>query len=143
VDQPKNLEEINKIIEQKQQQKERPSSMIPFAFIIIAVAAFGLFYFLFRLFFNPTSGSQIFSWFIIVAVFVLLYVFIAVFLLNSKILSDKDKNTLRKILFLTSPAMGWGVSSQDYKENQKFWIILPFVMLFLGVILFLLTKILQ
>ena len=143
MDQPKSLEEIDQIIEESQQQKKRPSSIAPFIFIIIVTVAFGLFYFLFRLLFNPTSGSQIFSWFIIIAILALLYVLVAVFLLNSNILSDKDKSTLRKILFITSPALGWGVGSQDVKESPKFWIILPFVMLFLGVILFILTRILQ
>ena len=119
---PKSLEDIDRIIEQREHQKERPPTKTPFIYMVLVTLAFILFAFLFNsFFFKAKSASQIISWFLALFIFILLYFAVSIFLLTSNLLSDKDKSTLRKLLFVFSPQPGWGSSVEDFKKDPKIW----------------------
>ena len=50
-------------------------------------------------------------------------------------LSDGEKEILRKFLFFISPEYGWGSNSFDVKENKGLWLIYTIMMLLIGIVI--------
>lgn len=87
--------------------------------------------------------SKVSIGFILVPLFFsIVYIGIGMLFLNSKLLSEKHKNTVRKFLFLISPEYGWGYKSSGKKES-KFLLIICILMSLIGIALFLLKILLK
>ena len=77
--------------------------------------------------------------FLVVVILAIILVGAALFLLNSKLLSNTAKERLRKFLFILAPEYGWGVGSTDDKKEQRFWLLFAILCLIVGLVILFFT----
>ena len=138
VEQPKNLEDLDKLIQQKQ-QGTKYSSRLLITFIVLVIVL-NIAVILFVYIFKPVKPEKflenpqdLINILLAILIFALVYIGSGVFLLTSKLLSEKDKKTLRIFLFFLTPLLGWGVQDGDFPADGRQRFIFLTILITLGI----------
>ena|SRR3990170_3822612 len=98
------------------------AAITSFSLLFVATASFLL------------KAKMIFILVPVVVIFTVVLVGTGVFLLSSRLLSDSEKEILRKFLFFISPEYGWGINSSDAKKSTGLWLIYAITTLLIGIV---------